>query len=323
MKARSKRFRQIVNKSAAPVAAPESPAAVLVLPAPAPVAPVEPASAGAPVPEPVHESAPVDEAAPQPAGATEPAEQAQPGANVEPTTGVQPSGQTEPEPEGEEPEPPAPPEPHHQSLAQLELLRTYEQMRVGLDNAGDAFRVLMPTYGLTPEFFIAGDSLHDVASDSIDGRRAALAAALEATAAQEAANHLARTSYSAFRRVARPLVQTPAGRVALGLDEKPPHGMSAFAQSAEDALTAAQTEPYATLLGTATFGPDRVAETMAAIRVLGNAIVTRQLAADAATRATEARNAAFDNLRVYVNHLRVEVDTILRLHPYLHRPVGF
>lgn len=321
MKARSKRFRHTVNKSAAPVAAPESPVAVLELPAPAPVAPVEPASAGAPVPEPVHERAPVDEAAPQPPGATAPTEQAQPGADVEPTTGVQPSGQTEPE--GEEPEPPAPPEPHHQSLAQLELLRIYEEMRVGLDNAGDAFRVLMPTYGLTPEFFVAGDSLHDVASDSIDARRAALAAALEATAAQEAAYHLARTSYSAFRRVARPLVQTPAGRVALGLDEKPPHGMSAFAQSAEDALTAAQTEPYATLLGTATFGPDRVAETMAAIRVLGTTIVARKLAADAAMRATEARNAAFDNLRVYVNHLRVEVDTILRLYPHLHRPVGF
>ncbi len=319
MKARSKRFRKNVNKSAAPGAAPEAPVAVLEPPAPADVTPVEPASASAPVAELVQESAPAVEAAPQPAGATAAsAEQAQTGANAEPMTGVQPSGQTEPE--GEEPEPP---EPHHQSLEQLELLRTYEQMRAGLANADDTFRLLMPTYGLTPEFFVAGDSLHEVASDSIDARRAALAAALEATAAQQAANHLARTSYSAFRRVARPLVQTPAGRVALGLDERPPHGMSAFAQSAEDALTAAQTEPYATLLGTATFGPDRITETLAAIRVLGSAIITRQLAADAATRATEARNAAFTNLRVFVNHLRVEVDTILRLHPYLHRPVGF
>lgn len=318
MKARSKRSRKNVNKSAAPVAVPEAQVAVLEPPAPADVALVEPASASAPVTEPVQESTPAVEAAPQPAGAIAPAEQAQPGATAEPTTGVQPSGQTEPE--GEEPEPP---EPHHQSLAQLELLRTYEQMRAGLTNADDVFRQLMPTYGLTPQFFVAGDSLHEVASGSIDARRAALAAALEATAAQEAANHLARTSYSAFRRVARPLVQTPAGRVALGLDERPPHGMSAFAQSAEDALTVAQTEPYATLLGTATFGPDRVAETLAAIRVLGSAILTRQLAADAATRATEARNAAFADLRVYVNHLRVEVDTILRLHPYLHRPVGF
>lgn len=318
MKARSKRSRQIVKKSAAPVAAQEAPVAVLEPPAPTEVAPVEPATASAPAAETVQGSAPMAEAAPQPA------EQAQPSANAEPTTGAQPSGQTEPESEGEPPEPESePPAPHHQSQAQLELLRTYEQMRAGLANADDVFRLLMPTYGLTPEFFVTGDSLHEVASDSVDARRAALAAALEATAQQEAANHLARTSYSAFRRVARPLVRSAAGRVALGLDEMPPHGLSAFVQSAEDALTAAQSEPYATLLGTATFGPDRIAETMTAIRVMGASIVTRQLAADAATRATEARNAAFANLRVYVNHLRVEVDTILRLHPYLHRPIGF
>ena len=200
MKARSKHFKRIVNKSAAPVAVQESPVAVLEPPVTDGVAPVES------VAEPELDGALAVEAAPQPAGATAAAaEQAQTGANAEPMTGVQPSGQTEPE--GEEPEPP---EPHHQSLEQLELLRTYEQMRAGLANADDTFRLLMPTYGLTPEFFVAGDSLHEVASDSIDARRAALAAALEATAAQQAANHLARTSYSAFRRVARPLVQTPA-----------------------------------------------------------------------------------------------------------------
>lgn len=322
MKARSKRFKQSVKKNAAPVAVQTSAVAVLEPPPPAEAAPGDAGAAAVPVVQAAQESAPAVEATTLPDGATAaPAEQVAPDANAGPTTGVQPSGQTEPE--GEEPEPPEPPEPHHQSLEQLELLRIYEEMRAGLLNAGDAFRLLMPTYGLTPEFFVAGDSLHEVASDSIDARRAALAATLEATAAQKAAYHLARTSYSAFRRVARPLVQAPAGRVALGLDEKPPHGMAAFAQSAEDALTAAQTEPYATLLGTATFGPDRVAETMAAIRVLKTAIINRKLAADAATQATEARNAAFANLRIYISHLRVEVDTILRLHPHLHRPIGF
>lgn len=225
--------------------------------------------------------------------------------------------------EGETPETPEPPEPHYQALEQLEVLRLFEEMRTGLANASDAFRLLMPNYGLTTEFLISGDSLYEVASDSIPARRVALVAAMEATMQQDAAKHLARTTYSAFRRVARTVIKTAPGRVALGLTEETPRNNAAFAQMAEERLMMAQNEPYLTLLTIGTFGADRITEALTAVRLLSTLIAARQVAADAAKQATVARDTAFAELKVFMNQMRVNVDTIVRLNPHLARPVGF
>ena len=310
MKARFKHSRNGASHGAAPAGkADAAPDGVAVLEAPQPVD--EAVVAG--------DAAPISEAAPvAPVPLTS---EAAPAGQAAPVSEVQPQGQTEPE--GETPPEPVAPEPHHQLQEQLELLRTYEEMRTGLDNAEDAFRLIMPNYGLTTAFLVSGDSLHEVASGSIATRHAALVAAMEATAQQDAARHLARTTYSAFRRVGRTVIRTTPGRVALGLDEATPKANAAFAQVAEGALVVAQGEPYATLLTLGTFGPERVEETLTAVRLLSTSIAARRVAVDAAKRATVARDTAFAELRTYMNQLRVNVDTILRLNPHLARPVGF
>ena len=304
MKAKSKRVAEVVVNGTAPVVVLEAGVATET-------APAEPvltgAAPGAGVAAPT--SGPVAENVAPPAG--------QVIGEGETTGDGTTGGETT---EGETPEPP---EPHYQSQEQLELLRLYEEMRTGLANAGDAFRLLMPNYGLTPEFLISGESLYEVAGDSIPARRAALVAAMEATMQQDAAKRLARTTYSAFRRVARTVIKTGPGRVALGLNEATPRHMAAFAQTAEERLLMAQNEPYLTLLAIGTFGADRITEALTAVRLLATSIAARQVAADAAKQATVARDAAFANLKVFMNQMRVNVDTIVRLNPHLARPVGF
>jgi hypothetical protein len=212
---------------------------------------------------------------------------------------------------------------HHQSQAQVELLLHYRQMRDGLASADDPFRLAMPAYGLTPAFLAAGDLLYAAAADSMAARLAAMAAALEATEQQEAAERLARTSYAAFRRVARTIIRSAPGRLSLKLDENPPLAKEAFVQSAESALAVAQSEPYATLLASATFDAARVAETLSAIQRLAVFITARKVAAKSAKHATEARDGAMDELRVYVQQMRADVSALLRLNPHLRAPLGF
>ncbi len=236
---------------------------------------------------------------------------------------AQPAGQTAPQgetaPEGET----DPIYPHHQSQAQLDMLHRYHQMCNGLDTASDAFRLMMPNYGLTPAFRIAGDSFYEVATGSIADRHRALAAAVEATERQTAAERLARTSYASFRRMARTVVKSGSGRIALGLDEEIPHALVSFTQSAANVLEIAAEEPHATQLANATIDADRLAETATAVQILATAIDQRQAAAAAAKSATEARDAAFANLRTHIYQMRVAVSTILRLYPHLSTPAGF
>lgn len=288
-----------------------------VLPAPADVAVLDapPPGQAAPVLEtpPTAGPAPVAEAAP--AAITAPT------ADAPPASQSQPQGETAPE--GETPPETEPIYPHRMSQALRDMLVKYQQMRNGIDTADDTFRLLMPNYGLTPAFFIAGDSLYEVADGSIATRLLAVAAALEATERQAAAERLARTSYVTFRRMARTVIKAGSARVALALDEAIPFSVADFAHSAATVLPIAATEPYATQLALATFDADRLAETTTAVQILATAIDQRQAAAAAARRATEARDAAFADLRTHIHQLRVAVYAMLRLNPHLSVPAGF
>lgn len=288
-----------------------------VLPAPTDVAVLD-----APPPG---QAAPVSETPPAavtaPTAGVGPAAITAPTADAAPTSQPQPQGQTEPE--GETPPETAPIYPHRMSQALSDMLVKYQQMRNGIDTADDAFRLLMPNYGLTPAFFIAGDSLYEVADGSITTRLLAVSAALEATERQAAAERLARTSYATFRRMARTVIKAGSARVALALDEAIPFSVAGFAHSAGTVLPIATTEPYATQLALATFDADRLAETTTAVQILATAIHQRQAAAAAARRATEARDAAFADLRTHIHQLRVAVYAMLRLNPHLSTPAGF
>ena len=212
---------------------------------------------------------------------------------------------------------------HYQAVEQLNLLLRYQEMRTGLASADDAFHALMPAYGLTPAFLAAGEALYFTAEDAIAQRHVATVAAIEATAVQSAAYRLARAEYMGFRKVGRTVVTDAPGRVALFLEEAVSNRIDVFAQAAESALVAAQAEPYASLLAAVTLAPARIAEMLAAVRALAAAIAERQIAAHRVTIATKARNAAVDELRVFVQRLAVEVDTMVRANPHLRTPTGF
>ena len=264
----------------------------------APVQVMTPPPADAPAP------APVETAAPQPADTAAPA----------------PSSEAT----KDEAAPVRVPRAHHyQSVEQLNLLLRYQEMRTGLASAGEAFYALMPAYGLTPAFLATGEALYITVEDAIARRHVATVAAIEATAVQSAAYRLARAEYMGFRKVGRTVVTDAPGRVALFLEEAVSNRMDVFAQAAESALVAAQAEPYASLLAAVTLAPARIAEMLAAVRALATAIAERQIAAHCVTIATKARNAAVDELRVFVQRLAVEVDTMVRANPHLRTPSGF
>ncbi|HAJ34577.1 MAG TPA: hypothetical protein DCL15_02620 [Chloroflexi bacterium] len=222
------------------------------------------------------------------------------------------------------PEPPEPEAPihHHQSQAQLALLRRARELLSGLAGADDAFRQLMPAYGLTPAFLAEGASRCDAADEAIAARRLAMVAALEATERQAEAQRAARTAYGAFRRVARTVVRSAPGKMALGLDEAPPTNLADFVQSATAMLAVAQGEPYASVLTAATFGPARVTETQATLQALAAVMTAQRSAQTAAKRATEDRDAAVATVRTFVQQATVEIETMLRQHPELRAPAG-
>ena len=102
-----------------------------------------------------------------------------------------------------------------------------------------------------------------------------------------------------------------------------PDSVADFAHSAAVVLPIAATEPYATQLALATFDADRLVETTTAVQILATAINQREAAAAAARRSTEARDAAFAELRTHIHQLRVAVYAMLRLNPHLFTPSGF
>jgi hypothetical protein len=224
-----------------------------------------------------------------------------------------------PEPESPTPESPTP---HHKSQAQLALLRRARTLRAELEGADEAFRLLMPNYGLTTAFLAEGMARCDAADAAIAVRRLAMVAALEATEHQTEAHRRARAIYSAFRRVARIVVSGAPGQVALGLDEAPPAGIGDFVQSAGAALNVAQSEPYASLLTAATFGPERVEEAQASLQTLAAAITAQRAAQAETKRATDRRDAAIEAVRLFVNQLTVEIDAMVRQHPQLRAPAA-
>ncbi len=220
--------------------------------------------------------------------------------------------------------PPEPesPTPHHQSQAQLALLRRARALQAGLEGADEAFRLLMPNYGLTAAFLAEGVSRCDAADAAIAARRLTTVAAMEATERQTEAHHRARAIYSAFRRVARTVVSGAPGQIALGLDEAPPAGIADFVQSAGAALSVAQSEPYTSLLAAATFGPERVDEAQASLQTLAAAMTAQRAAQAEARRATDRRDIAVEAVRLFVHQVTVEIDAMVRQHPQLRAPAA-
>ncbi len=188
--------------------------------------------------------------------------------------------------------------------------------------ATEPLRTYLEEQGVTAAFLAARQSLFDVALGSIETRQAALAAFAAAVEDQERAESLARTSYSAFRRIANRTLPNDPPRLALRLQERVPGGLKEFVDSARQVLTAAKAEPYATQLALVAMGPDQMDGALAeldAVELLHN---RRLAAATEAKMATAARDEAIRNLRAAMHPLTVAVETVLRRYPTLVRPVG-
>jgi hypothetical protein len=114
-----------------------------------------------------------------------------------------------------------------------------------------------------------------------------------------------------------------AGQMALDLDEATPAERATFLRMAAAALTTAQGEPYASLLQMATFGPERVAATLATLDVLADAALAQAAAQHHAKLTTQTRDEAMGELATVARQIKVEVKTLLRRNPQLTPPVGF
>jgi hypothetical protein len=215
------------------------------------------------------------------------------------------------------------PERHRQSQKQLAQLAAVAQMLNGLATADAAFQSAMADSGLLEGYLAECHAKYAAAEAGIAARHQAVVEAFAATEALAAADLRARAAFSAFRQVARTVVTSHSGRTALKLDERITPQRVRFVQVAEAVLTAAQDEPYATLLGAATFGPARIAATLATLDALAQAQAAQVAAQHRAQTATLVRDAAMHELALAARQIKVEVRTLLRCHPGLRAPVGF
>ena len=217
----------------------------------------------------------------------------------------------------------APQERHRQSQKQLAQLNAAAKMLAGLDGADASFQAAMVRAGLIEGCLAEWRARYAAAVQAIETRHQAMVEALAATEAMRVAEYQARAAYSAFRQVARTLVTSHSGQAALKLDEYPPAHREAFLRVAEVVLATARGEPYATLLGAATFGPERMTATLAALDALTAATAAQDAAQHRARQATAARDVAMRDLTTAARQMRVEVKTLLRCNPQLMPPVGF
>ncbi len=216
-----------------------------------------------------------------------------------------------------------PQERHRQSQRQLAQLNDVAQMLNGLATADEAFQAAMAGGGLLEGYLAECNARYVAAEQGIAARHQAMVDALAATEALATVDLQARAAFSAFRQVARTVMTSHSAWTALKLDEPIPDHRALFVQVAEGVLTAAQGEPYATLLGTATFGPARIAATLAMLDALEQAQTAQVAAQHRARTATLARDAAMRQLTTMARQIRVEVRMLLRCNPHLRAPVGF
>lgn len=222
--------------------------------------------------------------------------------------------------------PPTPTEPHlrrRQSQKQLAQLEEVAQMLNGLAAADASFQQAMAGAGLIEAYLTECHARYAAAEAAVEARHRAMIEALTATEMLAAANLQARAAYSAFRQVARTLVTSSAGQAALKLDEAPPANRATFVRMATAALTTAQGAPYAALLQGATFGPERIAATLATLEALTAAATAQVAAQHRALLATQTRDAALRALGTVARQIKVEVHTLLRRNPQLAPPAGF
>ena len=239
---------------------------------------------------------------------------------------------TTPAPVATEEEPPPPPEtepilPGTQRMEFRILLTKSRAIIGGLEAPNAPLAALLAELNIGPERLAACTSLCDAVEAALAARQEAMSNEKTAVKNMRDARHLLDVAYATFRQVARtvyPDSERDAGaRRALGLDMPVVDSTPVFANLAREALTAAQREPYATQLAAANFDADRIEEMLALVTVLEMLIQARQLAHRAALDATIMRDATVAELRRAMRQLKLDVQSILRVHPEINPPANF
>jgi len=214
------------------------------------------------------------------------------------------------------------PDRHRLSQQQLAHLDEMEALLEDLGGADEPRRLIMLENKLTPALLAEDAALLARARETISERRLATAAEKAAVDRQTAAFYQVRSAVGAFRQVARTVILDEAGRIALGLDERSSHKMTAFAKAAADSLAVAQQEPYASALALVGYDEERMAGIMTLIATFNQQAAQRRAAQKAAKRATEVRDAAVRAVCVALHQLKVEVGALARRYPQFRTLAG-
>ena len=203
---------------------------------------------------------------------------------------------------------------HTQPKADIDLLSDYQIILEGLELASEHLAPLLPAYGLTPAVVARYRDDHTAALAAVEVRQSALAAQRFAADDQRTRYAAMVSTMGIFRQLARAVLDR-AGQVALALDESLPVALGEFLIVARHSLEVAQTEPYASLLATTTFGPARIAAALTELDELEEAFFRRQQVDHHAKSATRERNNAMRAVRRSIRALRIELRALRRAHP--------
>lgn len=197
------------------------------------------------------------------------------------------------------------------------------QALTGLAGASEPTRQLLTGAGIVPTCTTLCSSQREVVLALMEARQQAAAAERVAVDVQDRALAALQSSLGTLRGVERTLFRDDGTMIALGLNEELPRVDGAFVDRARFIVTAAEREPYATVLAGAAFSAERLAEITMEVDVAEQAVAARLAARNAAVTATRVRDEAFGELRRLMQQLRVQVNSVLRRHPEVERPVGF
>lgn len=211
--------------------------------------------------------------------------------------------------------------PHNEQRIDLQyLIALAISMLAGVEGGNPNLHLLLEANGVTAEYIATIRAQIASLQEAILARREAMANVAVHHGRVAAAIAHARSDYTALREVARTLVQSPEGRIALGLNGRIPNKTESFYLLACETLTMARKEPYASLLASATLGSERLAASVEAMNAVEAVWLARQNAQEQAVQTTRVRDEAARELRRMVQQLKAEARLVLRQHPEILPP---
>ena len=178
--------------------------------------------------------------------------------------------------------------------------------------------VLLAARGYTPAKLDDGDALQTVAQAAFTQRQTSMAGQGHASAGLVGRAAEVREMYVDFRETVRAITDfTASDRVALKVNGTVPTDRQKLLTVARASFQAAQAEPYAGILTTYGYSPVVIGKALEQLDAYATADTDQNSAIGSATKATADRNAAFNELKAYMQQLRRLAKVALRKRPDL------